>query len=134
MIRPRGVLGIRVWATTTLGLLAAYEALRLVASNCTGSGCEGYIPLSVLLPVVILMMVVVTGVSAIVAARPRRKEGGRVWLSLMVATTLLSVMGPVIGLGVFRDAPEVLVPLASALFALLPVVALGYSFLVPSQR
>lgn len=46
----------------------------------------------------------------------------------MIATTLLSLVGPVIGLAVFRDAPDVLVPLATALFALLPVVALGYTF------
>jgi len=51
----------------------------------------------------------------------------------MVATTLLSVLGPVIGLGVLRDAPDVLAPLATALLALLPVVALGYSFRRPSQ-
>lgn len=133
MIRPQDVLGIRIWAIAALGLLAAYGALRLIASNCTGVGCDVYIPLSLVLPVVILMMVAVTGVFAILAARPRHKEGSRVWLYLMIATTLLSVLGPVVGLGLFRDAPDVLVPLATVLFALLPVVALGYCFWRPNQ-
>lgn len=61
MTRPQCVLGIRIFAIVALGLLAAYHALRLLATNCTGAGCDVYIPLSVLLPVVTLMMVAITG-------------------------------------------------------------------------
>jgi len=119
---------------------AAVAAVRSVEDCCTRQGmdppargesraCRNFLQVSSGRG----QVVAVTGVLAILAPRPRRKEDGRAWLYLMVATTLLSVLGPVIGLGVLRDAPDVLAPLATALLALLPVVALGYSFRRPSQ-
>lgn len=119
---------VQVCAVATLALLAVYYVLRFTASRCTGLQCEWYIAPSLLLPLLILVMVALTGVLAISAAlRGVKDNGGGAWRALLVVCTLLGVAGPVVSLAIFRDSPDILVPLATVLFLLVPISALSYA-------
>ena len=65
------VITMRVSAFLTLGLLVAYDIVRVVATSCSGLQCDIYIPLSLLVPLLILILAAVTGVLTISAARQR---------------------------------------------------------------
>jgi hypothetical protein len=114
---------LRISAAVAFALLIAYELMRIAAESCVGEACDAFIPLSLLLPVAILVAAGVTGALAIAAARP----AGGAWLMILVAVSVLSVVGPLLALAVFRDQPDALVPAASVLFVLTPVAALIYT-------
>jgi hypothetical protein len=61
---------LRAFAIGTLGLLAGYHALRIIAGQCSGAQCDWFIPVSLLLPLLILLVDAVTGVLAIATAGP----------------------------------------------------------------
>jgi len=114
---------IRISAAVTLVLLAGYSALRAVASQCVGTQCDIYVVPSLALPIAVLVAVGVTGALAISWARP---VGGS-WLVILIATTVIGVLGPPIALAVFRNQPDSLVMAATLLFIQGPVAALVYS-------
>src|SRR3954463_14370820 len=116
---------VRILAILTLILLVAFYGLRALAGQCTGADCEGYIPFSLLLPIAALVLAAVTGFLASGVARQRRQGG---WLAALAVCTLLSVAGPIISAFVFRDSPDLFVPVATALILLAPLAALAYSF------
>jgi hypothetical protein len=115
--------GVRVAAIVTLVLLIAYHLMRVAATACTGSGCDFYIPLSLLLPLLILVGAAVSGALAISAARR-----DRTWLMVLVVCTAVGVLGPIIALVVLRDSPDAFVVTSTILVAVAPVGALVYSF------
>ncbi len=117
-----------MWAVATLALLGLYYVLRYTARQCAGAQCEWYIAPSLLLPLLVLVMVAVTGVLAISAAlRGDSATGGRAWLILMVVCAVLGGFGPLASLAIFRDSPDTLVPLATVLLLLVPISALTYT-------
>lgn len=120
-----------MWATVSLGLLAAYHVLRLIAAQCTGAGCDWLIPLSLLLPLSVLATVAVTGLMGIGAARSR---GQTAWLGVFGAGTVLGVLGPIVSLALIRDRPDADVLVATVLSAVVPVMALIYGFLRGAPR
>jgi uncharacterized membrane protein YeiH len=97
--------------------------MRVAATACTGSACDAYIPLSLLLPILVLIGVAVTGVLAILAARRERT-----WLLVLILCTAGGLIGPTIALVVLRDSPDAFVVTSTILVALAPVGALAYSF------
>lgn len=115
---------LRVAAIITLGLLVGYHALRLIAAQCSGAQCDWSIPVSLLVPVLILLVGALTGFLAIGTAAGRGQIG---WLSLFIAATGLGLLGPIVSLAIFRDSPDVFVPLATLLIVLIPVAALTYT-------
>jgi hypothetical protein len=115
--------GVRVAAIVPLVLLIAFHLMRLAATACTGSGCDFYIPLSLLLPLLILAGIVVSGVLAISAARRNRT-----WLIVLSLCTAVGVIGPIAALIVLRDSPDAFVVSSTILGVLVPVSALVYSF------
>lgn len=116
-------MGVRVAAIVTLLLLIAYHLMRVAATACTGSGCDFYIPLSLLFPLLILIGAAVSGVLAISAARR-----DRAWLIVLILCTAVGVIGPIIALLVLKDSPDAFVVSSTILVALVPVSALAYSF------
>jgi hypothetical protein len=114
----------RVWAVLALLLLGAYHALRFAASRCSGSQCDSYIPTSLLIPIMVVVMVAVTGSLAIHDARAH----DRGWLIPLIVATVLGVGGPVVAAATFGDQPDVVVPVATVLFLQAPLVALAYTF------
>jgi hypothetical protein len=68
----QGMSAVRVSAVLTLLLLATYYALRRAAAECTGVQCDWYIAPSLLLPILIL---VVVGLTGFVACWPHGGDG-----------------------------------------------------------
>lgn len=98
--------------------------MRAAATACSGSACDAYIPLSVLLPVLVVIGALVTGLLAISAARRRRT-----WLVVLSACAAIGVIGPIVALAVLRDSPDAFVVTSTILVALVPISALAYSFI-----
>ena len=106
--------------------------LRILAGRCGGSACEWFIPVSLGVPLLILILVAVTGVTALPVASRRHQRSA--WPLVIGVTTLLSVFGPILSLVIFRDSPDQFIALATALVVLLPVVALAYSLTATNER
>ena len=85
-----------------------------------------------MLPVLILVLVAVTGFVALPAASRRHQRSA--WPLAIAVSTLLSVFGPIVSLVFFRDSPDQFIPVATALVALLPLVALAYSLAAKYER
>lgn len=128
---------IRTCAVFTLGLLVVYYALRALASQCSGGQCDTYyLPLSLLVPLLILVMTALTGILAISAANrggqqahdEASKRRQLTWLSVLTGCTILGVLGVIASAVVFRDSPDSFVTVATALSLFVPVSALIYSF------
>ncbi len=117
-------MALRAAALVALALLAVYHLLRLAAARCTGGGCDLYIPVSLLLPVLTVAAVAVT--AAIALQRTRNRLA---WRLLCAVGGAVGVIGPPVAAVLFRDRPDVLVPVATILLSIEPVVALAYSFL-----
>ena len=109
-------------ALITLALLVAYHVLRLVASNCSGSGCDAFIPFSLLFPLLIVIMVAITGVQAITRPGPAFASGR----PILAALTAVGVLGPILALLVFRDRPDAFVWTSTVLVLLLPAAVIAY--------
>lgn len=130
-------LAIRAGSILILGLLAAYYVLRGLASGCDGPLCEQYIAPSLQLPLLILAVAAVTGLLALSSARrgerdaqnPAARRRYATWLGVLGACTMLTVLGPVASVVIWRDHPDTVVLLATMLMLLLPVSALAFSFL-----
>ncbi len=96
---------------------------------------------TLLLPLLVLIMAAVTGLLAISAARrgaqaaPDQaiKQRQTTWLGILSICTLASVLGPIVSLAVFRNSPDVFVPVATLLILLCPLSALIYSFAAVQQ-
>lgn len=122
--RPR-MHSIRALAGLVIVLLITYFLVGAAATRCRGVGCDNvFIPLSLLLPLVTLVLVAATGLLAIREARGSR----RAWLIVLIGCTTFGVAGPIVGAFVLRDSPRALVPLAVLLMASVPVSALSYTF------
>ena len=109
-------------ALITLALLVAYHALRLLASSCEGSGCDVLIPFSLLLPLLIVIMVAITGVQATLNSGrfgPARR-------TVLGGLTAVGVLGPILALLVFRDRPDAFVWTATVLIILLPLAVIAF--------
>ncbi len=115
--------GIRAAAIVTIALLGGYHVMRLAARACTGTVCDAYIPLSLLLPLLVLFGAAVTGVMAMAAARHDRS-----WLVALSICSAVGVVGPVVALIVWRDSPDAFGVSSSVLVLLPPAGALLYSF------
>jgi hypothetical protein len=128
---------VRSSAIATLGLLVVYYILRAVGGGCTTSQCDvTVLPWSALLPLLIVVLVAVTGALAIVAARRGTRTAqnpavnGRhaTWFVVLGACTVVGILGPLVLLAVLGNNPNLFVFLATVLVALTPLGALIYSF------
>ena len=115
---------VRVAAVVTIALLVVYHLTRAAATACSGPACDWYIPVSLLLPLMILAGAVVTGVTATSAAR-----NDATWRIVLGACTAISVAGPIVALIVLRDSPDPFVVSSTILVLIAPAAALVYSFM-----
>jgi hypothetical protein len=102
-------------------IVILYFGLRFVARGCTGTGCDWFIPLSLLLPLLAISLVLITGVIGVQLA-----QGG--WRRLLGAATAVSFLGPFLALAIWRDQPDLFVPTATVLLVVLPLAALVFTF------
>lgn len=114
---------IRLTAAATILLVAVYFAFRALAMSCSGTGCDAYIPVSLLIPLLILMLVAVTSALATIRAR-----GRRAWFAGLAAATVIGVAGPIAALLLFKDSPDAFVPAATILVLVAAGTALAFSF------
>jgi hypothetical protein len=117
------VVATRLLAIGTLALIGFYYVFRFVVAACVGGACDNYIPLSLLIPVLILVLTAITGVLA-----TRRARGRTAWFPALLVSTLVGVLGPILALIVFRDRPDAFVATATVFELVVPIVALGFSF------
>lgn len=118
-----GIAVVRLLAVGILVLIAVFWVLRLIAAGCTGSGCDEYIPFSLLIPALTLAMVAIAG--GLATARARR---GSSWIAVLLISTLPGVVGPPVSLLIFSENPDAFVVVATALELLVAFAVLGYSF------
>jgi hypothetical protein len=115
---------VRVCAILTIIALGFYYVLRYAATACgSHASCDVYIPFSLLLPLLVVVLALVTGVLAI-AAVPR---GATTWRWILGVCTLVSVGGPLVSLAIWRDNSDVFVAVATILVLVAPVCALTVS-------
>ena len=115
---------VRLLAAAVLVLIAVYFVIRSLATACTGAACDAYIPISALIPLLILITVAVTGIVAAVQARARHS-----WFAGLLLSTVLGVLGPIVALLIFKDSPDAFVAAGTLLELQLALVVLAYSFL-----
>jgi hypothetical protein len=114
---------IRALAVAVIVLVGAYFLMRALAAACSGSGCDVYIPISLLLPLLIFIASAITAVVAIASAR-----GLGAWFAVLIISTVLAVLGPIVALLMLKDSPDAFVATGTVLELQLAVVALAYSF------
>ena len=119
---------VRLLAAAVLVLIAVYFVMRGLATACTGAACDAYIPISLLVPLLILITVTVTGIVATANARSRHS-----WFAGLLLSTVLGVLGPIVALLIFKDSPDAFVAAGTLLELQLALVVLAYSFLVRPQ-
>lgn len=119
---------VRLLAAAILVLIAVYFVMRGLATACTGAACDAYIPISVLIPLLILITVAVTGITATVDARARHS-----WFAGLLLSTVLGVLGPIVALLIFKDSPDAFVVAGTLLELQVALVVLAYSFLARPQ-
>jgi hypothetical protein len=100
--------------------LVAYFLLRQFAFSCSGGLCDWYIPFSLLLPLAALGLVAIIAINAL----PLAPTG---WRPILAVAGLISFFGPFVALAIWRDQPDVLVPVATVLLLILPLVALLFT-------
>src|SRR2546430_376718 len=109
----------RILSALIVLVVVVYHGLRVVATQCSGAGCDAYIPLSLLLPVAALVLAAVAGSMAAYSAR----AAGDGWTAILAGCAVLGSIGPVLAAFVVRDN-DVLVWL-STLFVLTVPVGVG---------
>src|ERR1700751_4057092 len=114
---------IRILAVAGIVLVGAYLVMRPPATACAGSGCDVYVPISLLLPILIFLASAMTAVVAIASAR-----GLGAWFAVLILSPALAVLGPIVALLIFKASPDVFVATGTALELQLAVVAIAYSF------
>jgi hypothetical protein len=128
--RPRSIWAIRALAGAAFLSVVLYWLLRVGATRCSGAACDSvYLPLSLLVPILSLVLVAATGLVAIAAVRPRQ----RYWLAVLIVATTLGVGGPIAAAFVLRESPDLLVLLASLFMVASVISAVAYT-LVAGQE
>src|SRR5215470_16705391 len=87
-------------ALVALALIVAYHLQRYAAAHCVGGGCDIYIPISLLLPLLSWAAAIASGVAASQDARHSH------WFALLTACTAIGLFGPVVILLLLRDNPD----------------------------
>jgi hypothetical protein len=119
------VSAIRVSSVAALLLLVTYHLLRLAAAQCTGPQCDdAYLPLSLLVPIAVLVVAAVAGSLASGDARAHARS----WFGVVFTATLVSLIGPLLAVLIFRDQPDTVVVVSTVFFLPAPAAALAYSF------
>jgi hypothetical protein len=104
-----------------VAVVVVYHGLRIAASQCSGAGCDIYIPLSLLLPISALVLAAVTGGMAAYSAR-----GSRGWIAVLAACAVLGAIGPIVAGFLIQDN-DVLVWLSTVLVLSVPVSVIAHA-------
>jgi len=86
----------RVLAAVVVAVVVVYHVLRVLASQCSGAACDWYIPFSLLLPIVALVLAGVAGAYA-------GRGAGGVWFLLLNGCAGLGAFGPIVAAFLLSD-------------------------------
>ena len=114
---------IRVLAIAVLVLVGLYFTLRAAAAACSGTGCDVYIPASILVPTLTLLATAAAGMAASLHAR-----GHGAWSGLLPAVTALAILGPLVALVVLRNSPDYFIAFSAGVVVVVAATALAYSY------
>ena len=110
----------RVLAIVIVVVVVVYHVLRLMASSCSGGACDWYIPFSLLLPIIAMLLAVLTGALGAYAERARLG-----WSVALAVCAVLALIGPILAAIALSDN-DTKVWIATGLILLVPL-AVGLS-------
>jgi hypothetical protein len=88
----------RALAVVIVAVVLVYHVLRVTASRCTGGACDWYIPFSLFLPLIAILLAVLTAGFGAYAARARRG-----WSALLGMSGILASIGTILAAMIFSD-------------------------------
>ncbi|HZQ48949.1 MAG TPA: hypothetical protein VFB69_01435 [Candidatus Dormibacteraeota bacterium] len=120
-------MGTRMLAVVIVAVVIVYHVLRVMASQCSGGGCDWYIPFSLVLPLAAIALALVTGALAAYAERDRPAR-----TIAIAACTLLAFAGSIAGAFVLSDN-DAKVWVATVFVLLVPAAVLLTSARQPTR-
>ena len=117
----------RVLAVAIVVVVIAYWILRILASECNGAACDAYIPFSLLLPILAILLAGVAGGIAAYEARARRP-----WAVAFAGLAVAAVVVPIIVAFALSDN-DTKVGVSTILVLTVPA-AIGLSAVWPRAR
>jgi hypothetical protein len=115
-------MALRALSLAIVLLVVAYWGLRVAATACTGTGCDVYIPFSLMLPVAAIFLAGFTGAYA-----GREARNDRTWAVVLNACAGLAFFGPILAATLIRGENDLLVALATVLVLTVPASVGLYS-------
>ena len=88
----------RAFAVVVVAIVLVYHVLRVMASQCAGGGCDWYIPFSLLLPIIAILVATGTAAFAAYAARAHK-----VWSAVLGMSGILASIGTILGAMMLSD-------------------------------
>jgi len=88
----------RALAFVVVAVVLVYHVLRVMASQCTGGGCDWYIPFSLFLPIIAILLA--TGTAALAAYATRAQK---VWSAVLGMSGILASIGTILGAMILSD-------------------------------
>ena len=88
----------QILAAVIVAVVVTYHVLRLMASQCTGAGCDWYIPFSLFLPIIAILLAALTAGFAAGEARAQRA-----WCVLLGICGVLASVGSILAALALED-------------------------------
>jgi hypothetical protein len=107
-------------AGVVVAVVVLYHVLRLMASQCTGAACDSYIPFSLFLPIIAILLAAVTAGVAVSEAR-----ANKLWAMVIGICGVLASAGSILAALAIEDN-DTKVWIATALVLSVPVIVLLY--------
>ena len=117
----------RTLAVVIVAVVLIYHVLRAMASQCTGGGCDWYIPFSLFLPLIAIMLAVVTAALAAYAARARKA-----WSMVLGMAGVLASIGTILEAMLLSDN-DTKVWVATAFVLCVPLVVFMSAWRRPTR-
>src|SRR5436305_10751736 len=117
----------RTLAVVIVAVVLIYHVLRAMASQCTGGGCDWYIPFSLFLPLIAIMLAVVTAALAAYEARARKA-----WSMVLGTAGLLASIGTILEAMILSDN-DTKVWIATAFVLVVPVMVFTSAWRRPTR-
>ena len=88
----------RALAVVVVAVVLVYHVLRVMASQCTGGGCDWYITFSLFLPLIAILLAVLTAGFAAYEARARKG-----WSTALAISGILASIGTILEAMILSD-------------------------------
>jgi hypothetical protein len=103
-------------AIAIVAVVIVYHVLRVLATQCTGAGCDWYIPFSLFLPIIAILLAGLTALLTMILGERRAA-----WRAVIGISAVVAVIGPILGAMVLSDN-DTKVWVATVLVLTVPVI------------